>query len=115
MWWWWGRSNRLDKGCKIGFHKNKDFTKNDESEQNKSSGIALNNRCIWWKLVGHFPEDCPKDPNFREHYVVSDEFERINNLNKKFDKKKALTKQTLVQKLDHNELNEDLQNFKRQR
>ena len=115
MWWCCGRANKHDPGWKVGFHKNKDFTKSDDPEKNKDENAEKNNKCTWWKQIGHYPDKWPKDPNFRQHFVVSEEYERILDLIKKVTNKQKQIMNTPVENLAKENLNSDLHDFKRKR
>lgn len=78
MYWCCGKAKEESNGCIRSRHECRD----DEDEENETGEDIdkLNNskkRCSSCREIGHFPHQCPKDPNARTNATQRDELDRI--------------------------------------
>jgi hypothetical protein len=82
MWWCWGKTSKDAQGCVFKKHESKeeedDFTDLKERDNDKYKFRRV--RCQWWKEIGHFTDNCPRDPNYRTKEDIKEEEDRVAEL-----------------------------------
>ncbi|CAI2381308.1 unnamed protein product [Moneuplotes crassus] len=89
MWWCCGRKNKEDPGCTVNFHINKDFSKAEtDKEITENRKLRLkNHKCECCKKIGHEPNMCSDDPNYRTPLPIKEEYKRVEKIFEKASNK----------------------------
>ncbi len=77
VWWCCLKKGQKALGCKFDKHDGKEQEDEEEEDEEKKKLQNKNTRCNCCKELGHFIEDCPRDPNLRTNADPSEEEERI--------------------------------------